>query len=397
MADLLSSDLYHEIFDYLFPPSLRACSLTNSSFRDIAQPKLFSHITITFVTKETWRETNSHIYHPRGLALCKQAKGLALCSQVAEQTDDDLREVIALLQSFSHRLGTLELRGAGTGRSWNQAFMSALRLHVLPFLQCLVIRDVAIPFFDLITNCTTLKVLQIHTNFWHGPLTVEGNQNLADATLPQIKRLILLSRNGDVPLQHNQIGAYLSSQQSSIRYLLWGHMRSEISFEVLQPYTALVELSFERTVYEALVKQKRPGHLRIPIQEFPCLQHLAFSIGSPNRPDWPSFFSWVGLHFTSHSPSLLRDISFSFPCPPLSDRVTTRSAPPGKSQFLLQFDSMARRSLFRLIFVLQTTFDEGYRLQSEQIRYAVSVVKVKEWLASWDEAGKLDIRREWLK
>ncbi|KAH8832062.1 hypothetical protein DL96DRAFT_1706442 [Flagelloscypha sp. PMI_526] len=159
MAALLSSDICHEILNYLPSLSLRTCTLVNSSFRDIAQPKFFSHITLRLRSGKKLQATYCWFrYSPRGIALCREVRHLALISHKRKDiSQHEAQQVLRLVQLFSPSLRTLELRGE---QQWNQRFkktlMRGLRLYVLPIIQKLIVWGGVVSLFEILGCCTAL-------------------------------------------------------------------------------------------------------------------------------------------------------------------------------------------------------------------------------------------------
>ncbi|KAH8832070.1 hypothetical protein DL96DRAFT_1812792 [Flagelloscypha sp. PMI_526] len=401
---MLSTELCHEILDYLPSPALKACTLTSASFREIAQPKLFYHMTID--PKEMpWKyKIRWFLYDSRGMVLYKGVRHLGLFVQgFASVSDEDTKEVVKMFQLLSPLLHTLELCDLERQElPLNKTIMDGLRLFVLPPIRTLVVHQEAVPSLDILACCTALKRFEVRV--WNPEFSPPArNVESKTCTFPQLERLLLGSLTGQLPPHSTTLGAYLYSQHGMVKYLRfegWYFFGPFTSFDILLPYKALVNLSFDVQLYEYLGRQEPPCEILIPLHSLPTLLTLEFGISFPQAPHWPRFFRWMGLHLRNLQPSsVLREIELSFFHPAvahhhfhhISDHCNTHT------QCLEEFNEIAANSNTFLAFIIRTRSRDGqYGDEKSERGYKLAVAVVKEWLPSWFQAGKLYIWRKWL-
>ncbi|KAH8832060.1 hypothetical protein DL96DRAFT_1589834 [Flagelloscypha sp. PMI_526] len=394
---MFPSDIFYEITEYLPLSSLKAYSLANSSFHDIAQPKLFFHFTISLYAETNWQQKcHWFLYDPRGAVLCKEVKSLALtAAEFVDLMNRDAKEVVELIKLFSPRLRTLEFRGERRHVTLNRILWNGLLLYVLPHIRRLAIWDPSIPLFPVVGCCPELRVLEHRVSPPRREASFESDVNLP-YNEPPLERIKILVIDGEFPS---------FPQRTSLKELYLNFTRSPSSgwrpsssfFDQLQPFTLLVDLTLEIFIYNHFARPGASKNVIIPFNAFPHLQRVAFEIGSPQMNFWDRFFSWICEQLTSSDlPSALQNIHFTFSHPilktPHSNQAIHRT-----SQVLPDFNRLAAGSSLHLRFAVQTKFkNDGRYFEGEEWGYDLSVALLKHWLASWVEAGKLDVWREWL-
>ncbi|KAH8792934.1 hypothetical protein DL96DRAFT_1828795 [Flagelloscypha sp. PMI_526] len=405
MATLLSSDLWHEILDYLPKSALNASTLINSSFRDIAQPKVFSHIIISYHSDPTWRvKSRWFLYQARGRALCQEIKRITLFPlELTELNDTESQELVDFFQLLSPALHTLEFCERGRpAKPIRPTLMDGLRLFVFPRIRQLVVDDSWIPFFDILSYCTALKTLEFLS--WNVPAM--GNVETILPAIQRLERLIVSAPGGSLPPQSASLEAYLYSQADTIKYLrleLVGTTTAISSFDLLKSFKALVEISFTIELYNRQVEPEwysnhAPDHASVPLHELPCLRLLAFQIGLPRLDSWSRFLPWISRHLSSRYPSSPPlDIHFSF-----EHNAAASSCYINKSlarmNVISEFNNLAPSSAIHFRFVIQTrlnTLTHVTNSAQQEYDYNWTAELIKRWFSLWIQAGKLEIWREW--
>ncbi|KAH8832056.1 hypothetical protein DL96DRAFT_1589823 [Flagelloscypha sp. PMI_526] len=409
MAASISIDLCHEMLDYLPTKTLKICSLANSSFRDLAQPKLFSHLTL-IPKGNNWKDVRYWFLHqPRGQQLCKKVKEVTLFA--AEfKAEEDVTAVSELLRSFSGLMQTLTFFCNGKWEDINPRLMEELKGRIFPQIRALIVYDSSLPFVDLLSSCSSLRAFEFRALYLYQEQPATSGLDYA-TPLRRLQDLTMSTFDGSFPSKRTALGACFTKSYSTIRSLsLCKVEATSFSFTLLNGFTSLVELALEISFYKSFVNKRDPKAGLIPLSDLSCLRRISFEIADPRPDHWSIFFSWIGRHITDieqQSSSVVRLFIFSL-THPISQYGWKNSIPEVKKDATLggredmeqlkAFDALFAKSLSDLKFVLQTpVFTEIYRQKDEQEGFDLVAGIVKKWMKRWYEAGKLQIWREWLR
>ncbi|KAH8834667.1 hypothetical protein DL96DRAFT_1581240 [Flagelloscypha sp. PMI_526] len=386
----LPLDLLPNIMGSLDITDLESCSLVAASFRKIARPLLFAHVTLC---NGTWKPKCTFLLSDPGVVYHRHVKKLSL--QIDGMPSLDMDEEIPLsltsvLEMLAPYLEAFCLHST-VDFGWeklNSSFLDVIIRVIMPRIRSLeLLRIMQIPVLTTLKNCPHLQHLHLSaTDYIIGkPENYVEIKDLYDWNLPKATSIEIdvfgEEDFGDV----SSLQPYIRYAGAKIRAFKLGkscNRHFPLSWDFLRPFeemrNSIHHLSFGSHLFSTVVEHcSTDSYVTLDLDMFSHLHSITFEVSSDSNPiDWPLWFGCLAQSFQHPQHSMLTTLMFT-----LSD-----SSAPDFGPTLNPFNSLAEQCGFEVRFVLRSC--------GHGESFAEIVSAFRQALPSWETAGRLDF---WLK
>ncbi|KAH8834551.1 hypothetical protein DL96DRAFT_1757333 [Flagelloscypha sp. PMI_526] len=405
MRAALALELFSDILSRLDTDDLKACSYVCSSFRDITERLLFSHISVgSWDPMRPQSSLEFYTHDARGKILGQNARKLTV--HVGRVEPENVNHVSQLLWTLKNKIRILNLifYQADRKTAISRRIMEHLSRYIFPWIVQLSIDVLEDPGpSEVLSQCPHLRTFIVVTR---DKLPLEADKEMGP--WPHLNYLYLWY-HGQKYLSKNQPPKWLLHAQTTIQSLYLGRPPDDLSeryLSLLPGFTALRFLKLGMSIYyfitDASSSSKRLPDL-IPFSQLTYLQRLTFMIPSPRHQTWPAFFFWIEQKLVLGSPSL-KEVQFELEHPLIHPSnmnaiYTAQHGVQSRMPLWVHFNQLAFTAQIRLKFVLVPSYLnwdlDGPSEEEKRCGFELLASVLKRWFFAWHDEGKLEIFRRW--